>query len=383
MLPPDYSRSLLALMASLHHGMEAIGEAPAVEPLAELPPTALAGRDVLLWVIDGLGDRLLREFPDSWLARHRTAVIDSVFPTTTVAAMSSYYTAAAPARHAASGWHMWLRELASVAAILPFRHRSGGTLERSGVKPASLFGADPLSARLPRPVHAIAPAAISDSIISRTLNRDAQRHGEATLEGFGARLASLLGEASPPRYLFAYWSELDALAHGYGCRSPEVSAHFCELDAAAARLAEACRASGAALIICADHGLIDSPSEHRIDLAAHPRLADSLTLPLCGEPRTAFAYPRARRTAEFLAYVEGELGQACEVHESEALIAQGWFGPGPVDRRLASRVGEYTLLMRDDWSIVQHLPGERPYALKAVHGGLSEAELKIPLIAQL
>ncbi len=379
MRPPDYSRSILALMASLRHGMG--GGESVVEPLTEIPPAALAGRDVLLWVIDGLGDELLRRFPDSWLARNRSAVIDSVFPTTTAAAMSSYYSGAAPASHAITGWHMWLAELASVVTILPFRHRSGEAL--TGIDPAQLFGAAPLSARLGRSAHAIAPAAISDSIISRTLSAGARRHGEATLEGFTSRLQSLLDEPGEPRYLFAYWSELDELMHIHGCESAQVSAHFQALDAAAEALAATCEVGGAALLISADHGLIDSPPERRIDLAGHPRLADCLTLPLCGEPRAAYAYPRARKLSEFLAYTKGELGEACELRESEQLIAEGWFGPGPVDGRLASRVGEYTLLMRDNWSILQRLPGERPFELQAVHGGLSEAELRVPLIARI
>ena len=48
-------------------------------------------------------------------------------------------------QHAVTGWFVWLRELGSVAAILPFIPRGGGLgYARLGVEPAQLVGAGPL-----------------------------------------------------------------------------------------------------------------------------------------------------------------------------------------------------------------------------------------------
>ena len=47
--------------------------------------------------------------------------------------------------------------------------------------------------------------------------------------------------------------------------------------------------------------------------------------------------------------------------------------PPPFHARLASRVGDYTLLMKDDWTIKDWLPGEKPFRMLGVHRMLLHA----------
>ena len=42
-------------------------------------------------------------------------------------------------------------------------------------------------------------------------------------------------------------------------------------------------------------------------------------------------------------------------------------------------MGDYTLLMREHYVIRDRLPGEKTYTQVGVHGGLSAAELNVPL----
>jgi hypothetical protein len=69
------------------------------------------------------------------------------------------------------------------------------------------------------------------------------------------------------------------------------------------------------------------------------------------------------------------------VVESESLIEQGFFGRGEAHPELSSRVGDYTLLMKENYIIRHRLPFEQPYTQIGVHGGLSQAEMQVPLIA--
>ena len=58
----------------------------------------------------------------------------------------------------------------------------------------------------------------------------------------------------------------------------------------------------------------------------------------------------------------------------------GAFGPGPDHPRLAERVGDFVLLLRDGWAIRDWLPGEQRHPKLGVHGGSSPAELYVPLV---
>lgn len=375
---PDYHRSIVNLMASLAAGLSA--GTTGYAPLPELPPQRLRGRPLALLLIDGLGDALLRQFPDSHLARARFTTLSSVFPSTTASAVTTLATGVAPQQHAITGWHMWLRELGSVATILPFAPRHGGASYASaGWNPAQFIGATPLYDRLAVPATVLSPAWIAESPYSRASGGRAQRRGYATAEEFFAQLAALLREGRP-QYVYAYWSELDALAHVHGCHSPQVREHFLALDRAFAAACAELRGSGALLLASADHGFIDTNAARTLHLAQHPRLEATLALPLCGEPRTVYCYLHPGREREFLAYVRAELDGACEVVASAQLIADGWFGRGTPHPHLHERIGDYTLLMKENYVLRDRLANEKPFRQIGVHGGAHRDEMTVPLI---
>lgn len=375
---PDYDRSIVNLMASLAQGLGAGDTGYA--PLPELAPESLRGRPVALLLIDGLGDALLRQFPDSHLARARIGSLSSVLPSTTASAVTSLATGVAPQQHAITGWHMWLRELGSVATILPFAPRHGGAAySAAGWSPAQFIGAPPLYDRLQVPATVLSPAWIADSAYSRATAGRARRLGYANLEEFFARLAGVLADGRP-QYLYAYWTELDSLAHEHGAASRQVREHFLALDRAFAAACAALQGSGALLLACADHGFIDTTEARTLHLADHPRLYDTLALPLCGEPRAVYCYLRPGRETEFLAYVRGELDMACAAVPSAQMINEGWFGRGAPHPRLQERVGDYVLLMKENYVLRDRLANEKPFHQIGVHGGVSASEMEVPLL---
>jgi hypothetical protein len=47
---------------------------------------------------------------------------------------------------------------------------------------------------------------------------------------------------------------------------------------------------------------------------------------------------------------------------------------------LRERVGDYTLVMKANWTIKDWLPGEKHHTVIGVHGGVTEAEMMVPLV---
>src|SRR5258708_19813695 len=98
-MKPDYSGGgLVNLLASIVAGRN--GRA-LHKPLAALDAAQLgAARNVVLFIIDGLGDGYLRRRgAGGELARRRRAAITSVFPPTTPPAITPPYTACTPLEH--------------------------------------------------------------------------------------------------------------------------------------------------------------------------------------------------------------------------------------------------------------------------------------------
>ncbi len=375
---PDYRASLVNLMASIG---AALGAPMPHPPLAFLPSDELAAaRRLVLLVVDGLGYDYLASRSGA-LREHLRGRLTSVFPSTTASAIPAFLTGLAPRQHGLTGWHMYCRELGAIVTTLPFLLRAGRQpLSSAGITPQRLYGLTPLADRLRVPVHVVSPQAIVHSDFNKALSGRARRHGyTGLLEMFGVLLELAHGD-EPAAYIQAYWPELDSLAHAHGSGSPQVAAAFAALDAACGRFLEAARGSGTTLIVTADHGFIDTSPADIIDLDDHPELRQTLLLPLCGEPRVAYAYVRAGQEQRFETYVRQRLVGKVDLYRSADLIDQGWFGPGHSHPALAGRVGDYTLVAKDNHVLRDWLAGEERHMHVGMHGGLSEAEMWVPLI---
>lgn len=377
-LPDYHGGSLVNLMSSI---TTALGGSSPYAPLTALPPHHLAdARHVVLLVVDGLGhDFLIGR--DSALRRHLRSPMTSVFPSTTASAIPTFLTGLAPQQHGLTGWHMYFREIGAIAAPLPFRIRAGRhALRDAGVTPTTLFGLTPLFDRLPLPCHVVSPRHIIHSDFNVAFSGKAKRHGYETLDEMFAQIAGLLRIETPRSYIHAYWPQFDSLAHEFGIHSPEVAEAFAALDAGFSRLVEAAHQTNSRLIVTADHGFIDTSAEQTIDLDDHPGLRETLLLPLCGEPRMAYAYVRAGRETQFEDYVRENLADRVQLLKSEDILQQGWLGPGTAHPALRDRLGDYVLVPRGRIILRDWLRGEERYTHVGVHGGLSATEMMVPLI---
>ena len=381
-MKPDYQGgSIVNLMASVVAGFGGRSE---YLPARDLPAAEIASaRNVVLIVLDGVGERhLLRARPGGALVRHLRAGLTSTFPSTTAAAITTFMTGLAPQAHGLTGWHMYFRELGAVLAVLPFRPRHGGPslAANGGVTPAELLGHAPVFDQLDALSFVISPAAIVESDFNRAVSGRARRIGYARLEDLFGAAGDIARTGAGRQYVYAYYSELDTLAHAAGIASGEVEAELARVDDAFERFLGEIAGTDTLVVVTADHGFVDTRPETVIDLADHPALAATLALPLCGEPRVAYCYVKPGQGAAFEHYVESRLGHAASVRASADLAAEGWFGPGVPHPRLADRIGDYVLVMKDRYAIRDLLPGERRHAQIGVHGGTSEDEMRVPLV---
>ena len=379
---PDYEGgSIVNLMQSI---ASACGSTGAHYPqLGALSALQLgATRHMVLLVIDGLGQRSLASHPASPnLQRHIIGTMTSVFPSTTASAITTFMTGFAPAQHGLTGWHMYLEEIDQTLAILPLTPRCEQVKMLPQALPRHLFDHHALYQKLDRECCVLAPQSIASSPFNAWHSRGAQSVAYNSLPEMFSRVASLLHEAQKPRFIYAYYPDLDTNSHRYGTDSEQAHQVLASLDAAFGEFVHDVRGTDSWLIATADHGFIDSPPARVVSLADHPHLAALLARPLCGERRAAYCYVSQGRRRAFETYVLQNLGDCVDLRRSSALIEAGWFGPPPFHPHLASRVGDYTLVMKDNWTIKDWLPGERHYPMLGVHGGISSAEMIVPLIA--
>lgn len=378
---PDYGGGSIANLMCSIAGAFGVPHA-ACPPLRDAPPALARRRHLVLVVVDGLGFRhLMQGAAASTLARHAHGSLTSVFPSTTASAVTTFLTGATPAQHGLIGWHTYLEEVGLIAAVLPFQARgSDEPLERLGLRAGEVSGCSALADRIPAEVHSVAPRKIVDSAFNTAHCGRAQRHGYATLGEFFEAIERCLRGDAARKYVYAYWPELDSVAHEHGIASRQARESLRRFDDGFARLLTSLQGRDVGVLVTGDHGFIDAPEERLVLVEQHPRFEAMLARPLWGERRVAYCRVEPERGAEFEDYVHEHFSAAISLHASSELIEQGWFGPGTPHPGLASRAGDYTLVMRGDATIKDWLPGEKRYRHIGVHGGLSEDEMRVPLV---
>jgi len=379
---PDYDGySIVNLMASLSLACRGgnTGYAPVPgEGLAKLN----RAKNIILLVVDGLGhDYLKSRCRGSLLSSYCHERLSSVSPSTTATAITTFLTGVPPQQHGFTGWFTYFSELGSVLAVLPFHTRIGSTpVEESLLSPAELSGALPFFNNIQIESNLVVPDRIAGSSFNRAFSGSAKITPYSGLSGLRKTLRRLLRRGRKRSFTYAYWPEFDSLAHRFGIGSPRVQEHFLQLDRLFADLLSDLQGSDSVLLVTADHGFIDTSPNRTIHLENHPLLQRTLMVPLCGESRLAFCYVHPGRQRTFEAYVRDQFSGQAKLFPSSQLLQQGWFGRGAPDPRLQHRIGQYALVMKENWTIIDRLPGERALQHIGVHGGVSAQEMYVPLI---
>jgi hypothetical protein len=224
-------------------------------------------------------------------------------------------------------------------------------------------------------VTAVAPYAFAGSGLTDAAYRGARYAGTVSPGDLAARVVQSLA-AAPRSLVYGYSAELDLTGHVRGVDSASWRAQLVMVD----RLVEQVVAGlpdDAALLVTADHGMLDVPPATRVDLDAEPDLAEGIRL-LAGEPRARYVHAVPGAEADLLARWREVLGHRAWVAGRDEAIASGVFGP--VDEEVAGRIGDVVALARGTWALTATEREPGPSRLIGYHGSLTATELAIPLL---
>lgn len=351
-------------------------------------------RRVVVLIIDSLGWNLLeaaQPYLDPML--RQAAVVGrltSVFPSTTVAALSSLWTGLAPAQHGLVGLRLFFPEYAVAAQMLhfgPVFRAYPDALVEAGLKPETFLHGPGFAEQLAAagvPSHAFKGNEIIDSALSKMHDRGvAGGHGIVTVADMFVQMRLLLEKtAGEPLYLCAYWPTIDTLSHAYGWQHPSVVAElraiFAQLEVELLRSLAVAARRDTALLIVADHGQVLSPPEQIVSLEDHPVLQQMLLMRPTGEPRVAYLHARQGYRQDVIDYVNEQLGQAMVAVSAEKALADGLFGPMPHAPATAQRLGDVVVITRRGHLLLTAKEKEKAGKMVGRHGGMTGAEMQVP-----
>lgn len=349
---------------------------------------------VVVLLIDAFGWNLLQrmEADLNWLLEHAMVhqKLTSVFPSTTVAALSSLWTGAAPAQHGFVGFRLFLPEQAVLSQMIHFTPvfaRFPDALIEAGIEPGVFLRAPGVGEQLAAsgvPTYSFKSHTFAGSALSQMHGRGVRKtFGIVTAADMFAQMRRLLEEtAGEPLYAVAYWDAVDALSHRYSFDHPSVAAELRSVvsllrDELWRSLSPAARA-GTALFITGDHGQIPTPSSQALHLADHPELEKMLLMRPAGEPRTLYLYARQGRQEDVVYYLRERLAKSTVALSATAALDAGLFGPTPHAPETERRLGDVVAIMRGGHVLLDPAETESVRKMRGRHGGLSAGEMEIP-----
>jgi hypothetical protein len=389
---PPFNPSLLATQALSDAWETWLGQAPI--------------NHVVLLIVDALGYDQLQTLMDEGDAPGLAAACassqsffmpaTSVFPSTTVAALTSAATAYAPAQHGIMSTHTYFREIGSVVNLIGFRPSVAPTSTpylETQLNPDTLLPVPNLYLRLEK-------SGVSAEIVNcrqfkgSSISRFTSAGSEAGQDGYIGYITPADGLAQLRDRLLAksntsksftslYVPNVDTAAHRYGPLSACYRAEVAALDFSLKRelLAPLAGRSDTVLLLVADHGQRPAYPDKILWLERYPEFTRLLFIPArTGESQCRFLYLRRGAEDAAMDYIQQHFGDRFLAVSKAEAIAQGLFGlPGqPPHDDFCDRIGDLILIPRYDWACFQ----EEHYPIIAgVHGGLSRAEMLIPFLA--
>ena len=381
------------------------GELPAAPP--PLPHDLWADwkpglKRVILVILDALGylrlDQQMAADKDLGILRRladagRFFPLTSVFPSTTTAALSTFWTGRTPAEHGLLGYELYLREygtLSNLITVSPTFDKQTEVLVRWGMEPDKFLPVPDLAKQLkPQGIalRGLTYKRFINSGMSRIFRQgnDDDTQGYVTLADLWTRLRHILKQKpqppNAPELIIAYWGGLDGVAHTYGPGTENWQAEvrsvtYC-LEREFLRLLPPEDRDGTLLLVTSDHGQAYVPPEKTTLLADHPALRNMLALPLSGDSRATYLFARHGQADAVNAYFADRLPGKFVLLDSTAALTAGLFGQGTPAPETPFRIGDLLALARGTNALQR---GDKKPKLIGRHGGLTPEEMLVPLI---
>ena len=229
MIQPNYENgSIVNLVSSI---TTALGNSPATHnPLSFLEIDLISKKkNVVFVVLDGLGYNFIIEQDSSFIKSNLVGSCTSIFPSTTATAITSFLTGMSPSQHAVTGWFVYLKELGTISAILPFKPRYGGEIfSKSDIFAKDIFRQSTIFEKFDRKSYTLSNDYIINSDYTKFYSKGSTSvaYKKESIENFVMNLRTLVQDIPEKNFIYAYWPTFDTLAHKNGIHSLHCKNHI-------------------------------------------------------------------------------------------------------------------------------------------------------------
>ncbi len=360
---PDYDRSILSVASSVlkYFGVTNC-EHKSLPELDELLDKNY--KNIIVMLFDGMGASMLKEHlaEDAFLRQHHLTDISSVYPSTTVAALTAIESGYSPTETGWIGWDLNFDEIGENVTVFK------NTLQRNGELAADYnvpFKYIPYK-RIFQRIEEVRgrKTAYCVSAFSKYRSKSVHHICKTVLR---------LSRKRKQKYMYTYWHQPDNLMHIHGVHSVEAKNEVEMINREVEKLCK--KLKNSLVIITADHGQIDCVNEYLED---YPVLKDMLKIPPSVEPRALSFFIKEGQAEAFKEEFNTAFGDSFRLMTKEEVFAENLLGYGATHPKTKDFIGDYLAVATSNVMLNLKRSDFEPIG---GHAGLLEEEMTVPFIA--
>ena len=371
---PNYNNCILNTITSILKYYKVETEHESLECLDKILERKY--KNVVLLILDGMGEHILNNIsPDRYFKKHQIATVTSVYPSTTTAALTTYYSGRPPIETGWIAWSQYFKEYGRAIDMLS---------HTESYKRDSLDGAA---------INVFETVVNYDTIFSRIENTSniktfeimptySDRRSKRTIKADNldemTEAIELLCELPEEKFIMAYSDNPDGILHKYGTDSEEAKKFVINAEEKISKMMEKI-SKDTVVIISADHGHKNIDKAYNI--TDYPELQECFIMPPSLESRCMTFWIREDMKKEFEIRFKKIFNDEFILLKGDEFLKEHYLGFGKQHRKVNDFLGDYIAISTSGSIIkLETYLAEGKKVKKSTHCGLTKEEMDVPVI---
>lgn len=335
-------------------------------------------KNVIFLILDGLGEHILNSIsPDGYLKKNQIDLVTSVYPSTTTAALTTYYSGKPPYE---TGWIAWSQYFKEYGRALDMFSHNESYLREPLKKPLiDVYKTVINYESIFKQIEEASPDVKAYEIEPEYAERRALRSMNA--DNIDELIINIEDLCKLPdrKFILAYSDNPDGLLHKYGTTSEEVQNFIIDAENKIQNMCENFD-EDTLLIISADHGHKDI--EKSYTLLDYPEIQECLIMPASLESRVLTFWVKEDMKEIFVERFNKVFENEFWLMTKEEFLDKYHFlGYGDKHYKVDDFIGNYMALSVAGSMIrLETFLAEGKPIKKSTHCGLSKEEMEVPVI---
>lgn len=335
-------------------------------------------KNVILFILDGMGEHILNNISkNGYFNQNKLDVVTSVYPSTTTAALTTYYSGQPPYETGWIAWSQYFKEYGR--AIDMFSHNESYMREPLKNPNKDVFKTDMHYKSVYEKIEEANSNIKAFEIGPEYAERRAKR--SIIADNIDELISSIndIYELPGEKFILAYSDNPDGLLHKYGTDSEEVKNYILDAEDKLKKLKEKL-GEDTLIIVSADHG--HKNIDKAYTLLDYPELLECLIMPPTLESRVLTFWVKDDMRAIFEERFNKQFGEEFWLMTKEEFLNEKKFlGSGHKHHKIDDFIGNYVALSVAGSMIrLETFLAEGKPVKKSTHCGLTKYEMEVPII---